>query len=296
VRGADHAYRVFAIGGSTTECFSLDDAQAWPAQLMTLLPVRDGRTPWIQNAGLSGHSATEHLLMLQLHPLADDADLILILVGVNDLSAALAFDGERSQPALDWEAAQEFATSPVYVRLAIYKLAKYLIFRESRRYDGPTLFERMRARRRAGLMVHMPDLSIGTAEYADRIRRLAAECRQRGKRCVFMTQPTLWHENMSRHDEALLWLGWTGSVDHPRGYVPVAELGRAMQTFNDVLMEEAARADVEAFDLAAAIPKTSEAFFDDSHFTAHGARLVAEAVAAYLMSTDEATPSAVKPL
>jgi hypothetical protein len=101
---------------------------------------------------------------------------------------------------------------------------------------------------------------------------------------------------MSRHDEELLWLGWTGSVDHPRGYVPVAELGRAMQTFNDVLMEEAARADVEAFDLAAAIPKTSEAFFDDSHFTAHGARLVAEAVAAYLMSTDEATPSAVKPL
>jgi lysophospholipase L1-like esterase len=280
---ADHSYKVLAIGGSTTECFHLDDEQAWPARLMARLAGFDGKHPWVQNVGLSGHGATEHLLMLQHHQLVASSDLILILVGVNDLSAALAADGQPSQPALDWQAAQEFATHPRYVQLASYKLAKYLIVRQSRSYDnGLALYERLRVQRRAAPLVTLPALAIGGGEYRDRIRRLAAECRRRGKRCVFMSQPSLWRADLEAGEEASLWLGWIGSVDSPRGYASSADLERAMHAFNDVLLKTARSEGVEAFDLAAAIPRTSQVFFDDTHYTAYGAELVADAVAGYL--------------
>jgi lysophospholipase L1-like esterase len=292
IASAGNSYRILAVGGSTTECFSLDDAQAWPARLMARMAPREGKHAWVQNAGLSGHGATEHLLMLQHHPLAAESDLILILVGVNDLTAALASDGLPSQPAVEWQAAQEFATYPRHIRLASYKLAKYLVRRPSRRYDETRQFyDRMRAQRRSAPVVALPELATGRTEYRDRIRRLAAECRRRERRCVFMSQPALWRADLASHEEASLWMGWIGSVDHPRGYASPAALARAMAAFNEVLLETARSERVEAFDLAAAIPKTRQVFADDSHYTAHGAELVADAVARYLGGTDHRHPS-----
>jgi hypothetical protein len=68
VREKEGAYRILAIGGSTTECFSLDDANTWPAVLGTLLSQDGGRRFWVQNVGLSGHASTDHLYMLRTNP------------------------------------------------------------------------------------------------------------------------------------------------------------------------------------------------------------------------------------
>jgi hypothetical protein len=99
---------------------------------------------------------------------------------------------------------------------------------------------------------------------------------------VFLSQPTLWRGDLTPQETASLWLGWVGSPDRPRGYASPAALDRAMQTFNDVLLQTARSEGTEAFDLAAAVPKSSQVFFDDSHYTAHGAEMVADAVVRYL--------------
>jgi len=67
----------------------LDDSAAWPAVLGKILS-KNGRRFWVQNAGVSGHSSTDHLYMLRTNPVVGDADLITLLVGANDLGAALA--------------------------------------------------------------------------------------------------------------------------------------------------------------------------------------------------------------
>jgi hypothetical protein len=57
-----------------------------------------------------------------------------------------------------------------------------------------------------------------------------------------------------------------------------------MNAYNSTLLRTCREAELECFDLAAVIPKTNVVFYDDSHYTEAGARLVAERIAEYLLS------------
>jgi len=39
-------------------------------------------------------------------------------------------------------------------------------------------------------------------------------------------------------------------------------------------------------EIAGALPKTTEVFYDDAHFTEHGSLMVADALAEYLLATE----------
>jgi SGNH hydrolase-like domain, acetyltransferase AlgX len=99
-----------------------------------------------------------------------------------------------------------------------------------------------------------------------------------------MTQPALWHADLSREEDAFLWLGGVGRKQHYKGYLAPADLEVAMDGFNRQLLESARAEGVEVFDLSAQVPKTLSVFYDDAHFTNEGARVVAEKVYEYLNS------------
>lgn len=99
----NEALRIFAVGGSTTECFYLSDGLDWPAQMSEKLktlsnsPEAQNQNPdldkssqivnkfWVNNAGLDGHSTFGHSILLN-EILADyNPDYILYLVGANDV-------------------------------------------------------------------------------------------------------------------------------------------------------------------------------------------------------------------
>lgn len=280
------AFRVLAIGGSTTECFALDDSKTWPYLLMKVLEGSGGvGRVSVQNAGLGGHTSIDHLYMLRTNLVAKEADLVLFLVGVNDLAAALAFEGRSTEADLERHAAERFAHFPRYSRSAIFKLLKSLTAARSElRYDEAGFYETMRNKRRSKPLLPAPDLRPAIDEYGKRIRQLAEECQKSGKRCVFMTQPTLWHATLSREEDASLWFGGLGRKQNYKGYLAPADLKMAMDGFNRQLLESARAEGVEAFDLSAQVPKTSSVFYDDAHFTNEGARVVAEKVYEYLRS------------
>ena len=286
VKDKARAFRVLAIGGSTTECFDLDDSRTWPYLLMKALEGSGGGgRVWLQNAGLSGHTSTDHLYMLRTNPVAKEADLILLLVGANDLIAAVAFEGRSTEAELERRAGERFAIFPRYSRSAIFKLLRSLsAARSELRYDQASFYETMRNKRRSKPLLPAPDLRHAIDEYGKRIRQLAQECQKSGKRCVFMTQPTLWHAALSREEDASLWLGGLGRKQNYKGYLAPADLEMAMDGFNRRLLESARTEGVETFDLSAQVPKTLSVFYDDAHFTNEGARVVAEKVYEYLNS------------
>jgi len=104
-------------------------------------------------------------------------------------------------------------------------------------------------------------------------------------RCLFLTQPTMWRDGLPSAEQRLLWMGYTGRMQKPKGYVSPGQLGRAMDMYNRVLLESCLQSGLECFDLAAQIPKDTSAFLDDMHFNEGGARLVARSLAQYLLST-----------
>lgn len=92
--GPDGDYRVLAIGASTTECLTLDDAVAWPRLAQELVNARGPkRRVWIGNAGRAGLRMSHHELQLRyLLPEYPRIDAVILLVGINDVSSRLAQD------------------------------------------------------------------------------------------------------------------------------------------------------------------------------------------------------------
>ena len=91
----------------------------------------------------------------------------------------------------------------------------------------------------------------------------------------------------------MLWGGRLGPWDDKNaGYLSAADLEKAMYAWNDALLRVCEKRHLECFDLAARIPKTTEAFYDDSHSTDRGASMYADQLAKYLLA---ASPFNVRP-
>ncbi len=290
-------YKIVAVGGSTTLCLMLDDIEGWPGQLMQEMNLRQRALPvWVGNAGVNGHTAVHHLTLLRTLPFVQESNLVVLLPGINDLQATLSAEGASTQGFLQ-EDADEFhayvlagadSPYPLYRRVRLYRLARrafdVLVQRSGAMERKSELDEvALRKQRASGIIVPLPNLDIGLREYGERLQRLGQQCKQLNIRCVFLTQPALWRLDLPANEQGLLMFGWVGPKGKPRGYGSPGDLMRAMDSFNRVLLDTCRQYSLECFDLAAAAPKDSSAFYDDVHFNQHGARIVARALADYLL-------------
>ena len=103
-----------------------------------------------------------------------------------------------------------------------------------------------------------------------------------GNRCLFLTQPTMWRSDLNDEEKRLLWFGWIGREYDPIGYLTASDAASAMDTYNQELLSVCREDALECLDLAVAIPKDVNSFYDDAHFNESGARAVAEFVTEYL--------------
>lgn len=292
-------YRIITIGGSTTECIAQDDAQEWPHLLMVELNRRQKRLPvWVGNAGVSGLATVDHASCLRRLPVLRQADLLIFLIGVNDLAAALLFDGASTQKVLEDRAALFAQHAPdgvshvrgllrrswllALVRNSLLHLSQ-IIFAWRSQQDLP--MGAALSGRAAGPVLPIPDLRVALAEYAQRVRTLEQLCRQYHRRCVFLTQPTMWRAGLSAAEQSLFYSGGVGSHGVPRGYAAVPELARAMAAYNQALLAVCREDQLECYDMAAAIPKDTSAFSDESHYNDNGTHLVADYLAERLLAS-----------
>lgn len=296
------AYRILAVGGSTTECAALDDSEEWAHVLMEDINGSQSRVPvWVGNSGSGGKNAVHHLVLMQWLPGILPVDMVVFLFGVNDMAAALAFEGGPSQAALEkaagfegylpagvhWRSSHPY---PLYRRLKLFQLIQEATAAVKARFRPPASLPVMfnlaevRKLRATSPVLPLPDLSTGLDEYRGRIHALANRCADLHIRCLFLTQPTMWRDNLTPAEESLFWLGYLGPWLHPKGYISSADLARAMDMYNRTLLDVCRQSSLECFDLAAHIPKTTAAFFDEMHFNEAGSRLVAHNLHEYLMS------------
>lgn len=296
-------YEIIAVGGSTTACWFLDDSKEWPHLVMEGLNSRQKKLPvWVANAGVPGHNSVHHLAVLKTLPVFKQVDMVVILIGVNDLTASLAFEGASSQTQLE-QSAEEFREymlrgaqserylHPTYKRLRLYQLAQQakvnLLNRFERAGTGARETERelWQRQRAEGKIVSLPDLHVGLEEYRERMQQLSQQCRVLSVRCLFLTQPVLWRSGLSPAEERSLWLGYVGPWKARNRFLAAADLELAMNAYNRILLDVCKHDGLECFDLASVIPKDGSVFYDDAHYTEAGARLIADRLLDYLLST-----------
>lgn len=315
----DDRFRILTIGGSTTECLYLDETEAWPHLLEAKLDGRFHPSPvWVGNVGKSGHTSAHHVLQAQkLLDQYPHIDLVTVLVGTNDMTGV----GQNGKyvPLNDIETSLAFAVYPGDARptesgLPYYKRTE--LWRTLRKIkegwlagrngelvqdtDG-AVYEKLRRNRKNATryLDTFPDLSIALTAYAKNLNAIVDAAEAHGTNVVFATQPSLWADNLPQKEADLLWMGRVGkySDDSAADYYSAGTLARAMQTYNDALLQVCRERSLECLDLAAEVPKNAEMFYDDVHFTEAGSQVVAAAFARFLLenevSSDGARPKTV---
>jgi lysophospholipase L1-like esterase len=268
--------RILAVGGSTTECFLLSDDKTWPALLYRELQ-RHLAPLWLNNAGLDGHSTFGHTLLIRNLDKRVQPDLILFLVGVNDIGREDANSYDLTgTPGLHFESASDFIKSlgnySEVVSLALNIRRALMAWHLQIRHDPHALSSRDLLATRLG-----PDQSARiladqagpAAAYRARLAKLMDITRERGIAPVLMTQPALFGDAVDPTTHLdLSHFGFQG--------MDGATAWSLLELYNEVTRHLAAEAGVPLIDLAREMPKDSIYFYDGLHFTNAGARVVSE--------------------
>ncbi|MFI5340762.1 MAG: SGNH/GDSL hydrolase family protein [Candidatus Methylomirabilales bacterium] len=299
IRGDEFAesqqYRILAVGGSTTECVYLDQDRAWPSLIQRILVEATGLRVWVGNVGVSGHTTRDHIVYLKyLLPQYPRIDAVVVLAGINDFSLRTSHADYDplylKRPGAEREVMRKaFYVLPSRFEGAIYrKTALWNLGRQIQLYfSGPRqdrrgeVYRTWRSdRQQATLVDQLPDLEPGLDEFRRNLTTLVDLAATRGVRLIFLTQPFLWRDDLTVRETDLLIMGRAASKpgEEERRYYTVRALQEGMSRYNQATLEVCRARGVECIDLAARVPRTLDAFFDDVHFNDGGAKLVAQIV------------------
>lgn len=298
-------YRILAVGGSTTECLSLDETEVWTHLVQERLFEAKGKPVWVGNIGRSGRNTRHHILQLKyLLPQLPKIDAVIVLAGVNDLHIRISdfkYDPQTTaKPTFEEEYMRgAFALSPPdlpsyhFKRLGWWRIAKnlkaaYLTDTSGQPIQdstGETLDQWRRYRQNAEEIVDaMPDLTTALGEYRKNLAAIAGIAKRRSVRPILVTQPTIWREDLGQKEQNLLWMGGVGAFQMGKGhtYYSVSALDRIMREYNNATLDVCRDQRIDCIDLAAALPKDTTVFYDDVHFNESGARQVADVLFKYI--------------
>jgi lysophospholipase L1-like esterase len=271
---------ILTVGGSTTQCVEVNDDETWPAQLQVLLRGTDSRI-MVQNAGIAGHTSRGHVLMMERVVQVVKPDLVIVLLGINDLTLSLREDYVTKE-LVD-------RTSRKYTLFAHSRVAQmaYLwkqilvnktprVFRRNLEYSPTPLTDP------TPLPNNLDDLLPSLPIFRQNVTRIIQLAKEQHVQLLFLTQPTV-HENTPANEQISGGGWWIGET---RFKISAATWRRMLDRFNSTLMEVCRAQDAPCFDLASAIPSRPEYIFDLVHFTPEGDRLVAQKVCQFMQHSD----------
>ncbi len=269
---------IITIGGSTTQCFYLDDKKTWPYLLQEKLrKVYPG--VWVGNAGISGHSTRAHVVFVrdvlpQIKP-----KIAIFLTGINDLwysmdNHALTRGNPAEQP--QWKT----------IVLGYSRLAQILFLWKIVWFDHTVVLDRSANEnfaatplaREMELPKDLRTLVPSIQQYRQNLRTIIHDLKTQNVRPIFLTQPLLY-------DSSQKWkkvLGWDYSNNGTSGLLSAATHAQLLGFFNEELLHICEDEQIDIVDLASIIPHSEECFYDSMHLTEHGAEFVADQIARYI--------------
>jgi lysophospholipase L1-like esterase len=285
--------RILCLGASTTDQATQNVEDTWCSRLGVGLDRKLGAQVQRFEAagyGRGGYRAIDLLAWVEDSLEAVQPDVVVVLVGINDL----AFMGGPGYiyRGLDLSlAASRRARGPkppgkpsIARRLCptSLQLCRRLILLKRRftanplEWHGTNLTKRRREYRRLPAVTELrrdPDPAV---EFHDAVDSLVGTLQSRGIKTVLLGQPTLWSPDPTQEEEAVLWFG----VETPKGKVRPSGrwLAQEMARYNSILEGVAVRREVSYLNLEARIPRTLDYFIDDCHFTDLGSERISDAI------------------
>ncbi len=264
----DAKLKIITIGGSSTECFYLNEEDDW-SLLLGKYFAEDGNDYWINNAGFSGHSTFGHLKLLQDHIVHLDPDIVIFNIGVNDLSLLRASSSDdimliENQHFL-WKLMSKSKTLTLVKNIISNKqLGQYYISSSFSPVDLSDLDS-----------IFVPIIDVGFTvdyhfldAYADRILELIEICKKNEIKPVFVAQPTLYGCGYDIDSTIHLGSLKMENGDDVNGCIVYSSL----ESSKYVLKQIALQHNCLVIEMDTIFPKDIDYYYDFVHFSKLGSR------------------------
>jgi hypothetical protein len=259
--------RIFCVGGSTTECFYMNDGDDWPAVFSSeLAKLRPKQSFWVNNAGLDGHSTRGHIVLLRDHISKLKPDYLVFLVGCNDLAAGDFNYMEQNNLVKNMRFLQKFELFNLYLqfKLSTAAAARGLGHQQVDLGKWPTADT-------LGWKSAVVSEKVVTG-YKLRLQALAQLAKLAGAKPVFVTQPCLFanatDSSSGRYLGNFLYREQSGLHHLQR-----------LEMLNQTLRTFCKNAGYLCIDAANMLPASAANFYDFFHYTRAGSSAMGRIVA-----------------
>ncbi len=286
-------YRIFFLGASTTESAVIREEETFPflveKKLDSLLP---GKRFECVNAGISSAIAPDILATLIYKVMYYEPDTVIYMQAINDLryGALPVYDPVRrptyrkktNGSSLSDEARDLIRRILKYSRfLTLLKrnlLNRFFPPEDERFKTKMEEYNDLRNQRLHHPFTPIPE-SASLTDYRKYLEEMIFIARAHKVRLIFMTEPSIYLENLPADIDRKLWMGYFEKygVNLSNEF-----LAREMARFNDTLRQLALSYGVELIDLEKKMPKDLAHFYDDVHLTPEGSKRAAEIIGDYL--------------
>lgn len=298
-------FRILCLGASTTDQPTQNTADTWSGILETMLNQKYVDTKFHIEIGAYGRGGDKilHRFLWAVKNIPDlKPDMVILLEGINDLCFNggpeyfyLGFRNQLNAYARRSETDDEMyvegflgqdMTSCVNLRKIsqitrrAFNLKRNLMIRKATHTGKvkewhsasmPILRQEYQAYPFREAVERRND---PVREFQDGIHAMTAALKADGIPGLVLSQPALWKPEMPLEEQGLLWF-W---AETPEGRVraSTAWLRNELDRYNQIQKDASEKNQLVFFDLAEHLPRTTEMFFDDCHFTDKGSRFVAE--------------------
>lgn len=312
----DGLFRILTVGGSSVECYALDQATSWPGKLEQLLnrpeslDMLGARRVHVGNIGHSGVGAAElDLILKRVLPNYPRLDAIVVMVGASTVYHWL----EDGAPA---------ARSPAVVpELALFARHPQQVFGWNPR--SWALLELARRVRQAWLRpVHVkenvgawlvsgrimraqateirpttPDPSAVLKHFEHHFREALRRAMARAARVVVVRQPWFDREEYTAEEQGRFWHGGIGRPwkEKVSVYFSLGVINRVLSLIDARVLAVSQEVGVECVNLRPLLNQGLRHYYDHDHFTPEGSAVAAHAIAAALVSADQNHSSVAVP-
>lgn len=278
-------YRIFLVGGSTTENLFVDDEFGFEKQIQNVLQNESGdRTFKVLNAGKSGDATPDHLAMLSHRIVHLQPDLIVLFPGINDLNRLagkydyLHYPVASTETQRTWIVDLKFFLSNFQVvRRVINILNKDEGNSRTSIFLKTNYADKVKEVQALPLNPEFPELDFSI--YERNLISFIGMCKSQGIDLLLLTQTHTWD---SMEKDNLDFRHWMVGIGQER-YNP-EDLAASLNGMNLRLKNIAEREQVPVLDLEQLIPKSIEYYYDDCHFNKQGIITSSELVAKQIQS------------
>ncbi len=263
-------YRIFAIGGSTTEQIYIDQNLSWTHLLQEKLGQKYQDLNFeVINTGVSGLRANNHIATFK-EIIKYNPDMAIFLIGINDWNYDIQYQHKSGYKKFK-DNLPDFMTKISYDK-TLRKFIKTIKKKKQSNNDRELneIYFAYGSLNKNDKKSYRPKDVLSS--YREELNEIDSICKKNKINCVFLTQPNGYKKLASKQYRDLFWMTPPGE----EYTLKFEDMSYISNLYNKYMINFVKKTRNQICDLNSKIPASLDYMYDDCHFNVKGAKEVSE--------------------